>query len=318
MRRFFSVHDVPDVELLTQQALSIKQSPFLYEYLGRHKTLGLVFFNSSLRTRISTQKAAHNLGMNVMVMNVGTETWKLEFGDGAIMNLDTVEHVKEGAAVLGQYCDVLGVRAFAGLQDKHADYAEEVFHKIEQYSGVPVVSLESATRHPLQSLADLMTIRELQTNTRPKVVLSWAPHPKALPQAVPNSFAEWMLRSDVELVITHPQGYELAPEFTKGATVLHDQADALHNADFVYPKNWSSYTEYGKVLHQDSSWMFTAEKLRLTNNAKVMHCLPTRRNVEIADDVLDSASSVVIHEAANRVWAAQAVLYKILEQIFES
>lgn len=316
MRQFLSVADVSDVSSIVQEALALKHAPHTHDKLGNHKTLGLLFFNASLRTRVSTQKAAQNLGMNVIVVNVGTESWKLEFGEGVVMEGDTVEHIKEGAAVLGQYCDILGVRAFAGLTDREMDYSENIMCKIIRYAGVPVLSLESATRHPLQSLTDLMTITELCQKPRPKVVLTWAPHPKALPQAVPNSFAEWMRCADVEFVITHPEGYELATEFAGDVPVLYNQDEALAGADFVYPKNWSSYRNYGAVLSQNRNWTLTAAKLLQTNAAKVLHCLPTRRNVEIADDVLDSPSSVVIQEAGNRVYAAQAVLKRMLETNF--
>jgi N-succinyl-L-ornithine transcarbamylase len=323
-RSFTSVADVPDVAQLLQEAHEIKKQPLLHAALGKHKTLGLLFFNASLRTRISTQKAAHNLGMNVVVINVGTESWKLEFDDGAVMDGDTVEHIKEGAAVLGQYCDILAVRAFAGLQNREEDYSEPVLNSLMRYAGVPILSLESATRHPLQSFADLITIQELTaskaTTTRPKVVLTWAPHPRALPQAVPNSFAEWMRRADVDLVITHPKGFELSEEFTHDVPILYDQDAALEGADIVYPKNWSPYAHnYGAALgsawREYAAWTVNAQKLARTNNAKVLHCLPTRRNVEIADDVLDSTASAVIQEAANRVYAAQTVLKRMIESL---
>lgn len=326
---FTSVHDVLNVQAFVEEALRVKASPFAHDTLGRHKTLGLLFFNSSLRTRVSTQKAARNLGMETIVVNVGTESWKLEFHDGAVMDTDTVEHIREGAAVLGQYCDILSVRAFAGLADRTADESEDVLHSIMRHSGRPVVSLESATRHPLQSFADLVTMTELQRSNnikRPKVVLTWGPHPRALPQAVANSFAEWMLAwqryEEVEFVIAHPDGFALSDEFTRDVVVTHNQDEALRGADFVYVKNWSPYHDgaagsYGAALGANwrdyADWTLRQEKLRATNNAKVLHCLPTRRNVEIADDVLDSPSSVVIQEAANRVVAAQTVLKSILE-----
>lgn len=313
MQRFTSISDVASMPDIIQIAMECKQSPLLHNDMGRNKTLGLLFFNPSLRTRMSTQKAAFNLGVNVIVMNVGADSWTLETRDGAIMDGAASEHIKEAAAVMGQYCDILGIRTFAGLTDREADYNEDVLEKFIRYCGVPVISLESATRHPLQSFADIITIETLKTSPRPKVVLSWAPHPKALPQAVPNSFAEWALAMNYDLTITHPRGYELHEHFTKGATISHHQDEALEDADFVYVKNWSSYHEYGKILSTDPSWMMTAAKLELTNNAKFMHCLPVRRNVIVADEVLDSDSSIVIEEAANRVVSAQAVLFSILE-----
>jgi N-succinyl-L-ornithine transcarbamylase len=322
MNSFTSVHAVPELAPLIEEAFAVKASPLAWNDLGRNKTLGLVFFNSSLRTRLSTQKAALNLGMNTLVVNVGTETWKLEFADGAVMDGDTVEHVKEGAAVIGSYCDIIGVRAFASLTDKAADTGEYTLEQFRKYAAKPLLSLESATRHPLQSFTDLFTIEEIRRREkmtrRPKVVLSWAPHPKALPQAVPNSFAEWMRRADVDFVITHPEGYDLDPQFTSGVQILHHQEEAFEGADFVYGKNWSSFNEYGHVLLSDRSWTITADKMRLTNNGKFMHCLPTRRNVEVADDVLDSASSLVLHQAQNRVVAAQTVLKRMLETNAES
>ena len=316
MRHFTSVRDVEDIKALVNLARECKADPLKYKELGRNKTLGLVFFNPSLRTRLSTQKAAHNLTLRVMDMNVGQDSWSLEFRDDVVMDANTTEHIKEAAAVMGQYCDILGIRSFPSLNDKESDYKEEVIGKFITYSGVPLVSLESATLHPLQSLADLMTIEELKKKERPKVVLTWASHPKALPQAVPNSFAEWMIRADVDFTITHPEGYELDTKFTDGAKIVYDQDEALKGADFVYAKNWSSYEYYGNILSKDKSWTITPEKMALTNNGKFMHCLPVRRNVEVSDAVLDSPTSVVIHEAGNRVWAAQAVLKKILDDNF--
>ena len=313
MKLFSSVHDVDDIDALVKEALTLKQHPFSNSHLGKNKTIALVFMNPSLRTRISTQKAAQNLGMNTMVLNIDKEGWALELLDGAVMNGTTVEHIREAAAVMGEYADIIGIRSFPGLVDRELDYSEEIFNKFVKYCGVPVVSLESATRHPLQSLADLVTIEELKTKARPKVVLTWAPHVKALPQAVPNSFAEWMCRADVDFTITHPKGYELNPEFTTGATIEHDQNTALQDADFIYVKNWSAYEPYGKVLGSFEDWLLTNERLKITNNAKVMHCLPVRRNVELSDDILDGPNSVVVHEAGNRVWAAQAVLKRMLE-----
>jgi N-succinyl-L-ornithine transcarbamylase len=315
MKLFSSVNDVTDVQALVKEALLLKQNPYAYQDLGKNKTLGLVFLNPSLRTRMSTQKAGLNLGMNVMVLNMDKEGWALELQDGAIMNGSTVEHIREAAAVMGQYADIIGVRSFPGLKDRDADYSEDIFNKFVKYCGVPVVSLESATRHPLQSLADLVTIEELKTKARPKVVLTWAPHVKALPQAVPNSFAEWMCKADVDFIIAHPAGYELCPDFTQGATITHNQQDALADADFIYVKNWSAYEPYGKIIGGYDDWMLTNDSLKNTNNAKVMHCLPVRRNLELSDEILDGQNSVVIHEAGNRVWAAQAVLKQMLESL---
>jgi len=318
MRNFTSVHDVDDVTALVNLALELKHDPLKHANLGRNKTLGLIFFNPSLRTRLSTQKAAHNLTLRVMDMNVGQDSWNLEIRDNVVMDGDTSEHIKEAAAVIGQYCDIIGIRSFPSLNDKDTDYKEEVIQKFITYSGVPVVSLESATRHPLQSLADLITINELKKTARPKVVLTWAAHPKALPQAVPNSFAEWMNHpaANVDLVITHPEGYELDSKFTQGAKITHNQNEALEGADFVYAKTWSSYKYYGNIISKDKSWMISPEKMKLTNQAKFMHCLPVRRNVIVSDAVIDSPNSVVIQQAGNRVWSAQAVLKKILEDNF--
>lgn len=315
MKLFSSVNDVTDVQALVKEALHLKQNPYVYQQLGKNKTLGLVFLNPSLRTRMSTQKAGLNLGMNVMVLNMDKEGWALELQDGAVMNGSTVEHIREAAAVLGQYVDIIGVRSFPGLKDRDADYNEDIFNKFVKYCGVPVVSLESATRHPLQSLADLVTIEELKIKARPKVVLTWAPHVKALPQAVPNSFAEWMCKADVDFTIAHPEGYELNPDFTQGATITHNQQEALADADFIYVKNWSAYEPYGKVIGGYEDWMLTNDSLKNTNTAKVMHCLPVRRNLELSDEILNGPNSVVIHEAGNRVWAAQAVLKKMLQEL---
>jgi N-succinyl-L-ornithine transcarbamylase len=315
MKLFSSVHDVPDVTALVKEALHLKQFPYAYKDLGENKTMALVFLNPSLRTRMSTQKAALNLGMNVMVLNMDKEGWALELRDNVIMNGNTVEHIREAAAVMGQYADIIGVRSFPGLKDRKEDYSEMIFNKFVQFCGVPVVSLESATRHPLQSLADLVTIEELKTRIKPKVVLTWAPHIKPLPQAVPNSFAEWMCKADVDFTITHPKGYELSPDFTKGATITNNQDEALADADFIYVKNWSAYEPYGKIFPGNEDWMLTNEKLKITNNAKIMHCLPVRRNLELSDEILDGESSIVVHEAANRVWAAQAVLKRMLESL---
>ena len=315
MKLFSSVNDVTNINALVAEALALKANPYAHQDLGKNKTLGLVFLNPSLRTRMSTQKAALNLGMNVMVLNMDKEGWALELQDGVKMNGTTVEHIREAAAVLGQYVDIIGVRSFPGLKNREEDYNEEIFNKFVKYCGVPVVSLESATRHPLQSLADLVTITELKTKPRPKVVLTWAPHIKPLPQAVPNSFAEWMCKADVDFTIAHPKGFELCTDFTQGATITNNQDEALANADFIYVKNWSAYEPYGSILPVSADWMLTNERLSITNDAKVMHCLPVRRNLELSDEILDGPSSIVVHEAGNRVWAAQAVLKQMLESL---
>jgi N-succinyl-L-ornithine transcarbamylase len=315
MKLFSSVNDVADINALVKEALELKQNPYAHQHLGKNKTLALVFLNPSLRTRMSTQKAALNLGMNVMVLNIDKEGWALELRDGVIMDGSTVEHIREAAGVMGQYADIIGVRSFPGLRNREEDYSEMIFNKFVEFCKVPVVSLESATRHPLQSLADLVTIQELKTKTRPKVVLTWAPHIKPLPQAVPNSFAEWMCRADVDFTIAQPKGYELCPDFTKGANITHNQDEALADADFIYVKNWSAYEPYGNIFGGNEDWMLTNEKLKQTNNAKVMHCLPVRRNLELSDEILDGPNAIVIHEAGNRVWAAQAVLKQMLESL---
>lgn len=320
MNQFTSVNDVQDISQLVKDALALKESPYAHQHLGKNKTLGLVFLNPSLRTRLSTQKAALNLGMNVMVMNMDKEGWALETQDGIVMNGTTVEHIREAAAVMGQYCDVLGLRSFPKLQNRDEDYNEDFFNKFIKFCNVPVVSLESATRHPLQSLADLVTIKETWKGAaKPKVVLAWAPHIKALPQAVPNSFAEWMCKAQQEgmldFTIVQPEGYELNEDFTSGASITHDLDEALAGADYIYVKNWSSYKEYGKVLPYPEGWMLDNEKLKETNDAKVMHCLPVRRDLELSSEILDGPNSLVIHEAGNRLWAAQAVLKQILEKI---
>ncbi len=320
MKLFSSVNDVQNIDSLVADALALKQNPFAYQHLGKNKTLGLIFMNPSLRTRISTQKAALNLGLQVIVMNLDKEGWALETQDGVIMNGNTVEHIREAAGVLGQYCDVIGFRAFPGLQNRDYDYSEDIFNKFVTYCKVPVISLESATRHPLQSLADLVTIKEVweaknpatAEKPKPKVVLTWAPHVKALPQAVANSFAEWMNLADVDFTITHPEGYELSAEFAGNAKITHNQNQALQNADFVYVKNWSAYTDYGKVLSDGEGWMMDNEKLKLTNNAGIMHCLPVRRGLELADEISNGPNSLVLNQADNRTWAAQAVLKTML------
>jgi N-succinyl-L-ornithine transcarbamylase len=319
MKLFSSVNDISDLKGSVEQALIQKADPFANQSLGKNKTLGLVFLNPSLRTRLSTQKAALNLGMNVMVMNLDKEGWALETEDGVVMNGTTVEHIREAAAVMGQYCDILGFRSFPKLQNRDEDYSEGLFNKFVKFSGVPVVSLESATLHPLQSFADLITIEENKKTARPKVVLTWAPHVKSLPQAVPNSFSEWMCRAQAEgmidFVITHPQGLELADQFTPGAKIEYNQDTALQGADFVYAKNWSSYHDYGKTVQGAESWMITHKKLEQTNEAKVMHCLPVRRDFELSAEVLDGPHSLVIKEAANRVWSAQTILKNMLEAL---
>ena len=314
MNQFLSVKDLPNISRLIDIALTYKASPFRDKSLGSGKTIGLIFFNPSMRTRISTQIAARNLGMEVIVLNLDKEGWQLEFEDGAIMNGNKAEHIKEAAAVMGSYFEILGIRTFPGLVNKVEDYSEHLIHQFVKYAGIPVVSLESATLHPLQSLADVVTIHELKKVAKPKVVLTWAPHVKALPQAVPNSFAQWMNEwGEVDFVITHPKGYELDPQFRQQAKIEYDQDKALAGADFVYVKNWSSYQDYGKILSTDPNWMMTNNKLKLTNTAKVMHCLPVRRNLVIADEVLDGPNSIVVQQAGNRVWAAQAVLSEILK-----
>jgi len=320
MKQFISAHDVTDINALVKRALAYKANPFLDKQLGANKRIGLLFLNPSLRTRLSTQVAAQNLGMEPIVFNVDKEGWALEFTEGAIMNGTTVEHIKDAAPILGNYFDILCIRTFPGLVNQQDDYSEKIIHQFIQYAGVPVVSLESTTLHPLQSLTDIITIQETiaQHNAlqqkRPKVVLTWAPHIKSIPQCVSNSFSQWMNAwGEVDFVITHPVGYELDTSFTKGASIMHDQDAALKNADFVYVKNWSSYEQYGQVLCSDQGWMLTNKKLAQTNNAKVMHCLPVRRNVELSDEILDGSNSLVTKQAANRVWAAQSVLASILE-----
>ena len=317
MKKFIEVSDVTDIQALINKGLAYKQHPLLDKTLGANKRVGLLFLNPSLRTRLSTQLAAQNLGMDAIVFNVDKEGWALEFAEGAIMNGTTVEHVKDAAPILGQYFDILCIRTFPGLQNREEDYAEKIINQFIKYAGVPVVSLESATLHPLQSLTDILTIQESIQSTglvkKPKVVLTWAPHVKALPQCVANSFAQWATAANfADVVVTHPAGYELSEKYTKGATITHDQAAALEGADFVYVKNWSPYEDYGKVFCTDPAWMLTENLLKHSNNAKVMHCLPVRRNVELSDEVLDSPSSLVTKQAGNRVWAAQAVLSTIL------
>ena len=313
MKKFTSVDDILDLDELISAAKKIKSAPLENSELGKNKTLGLLFFNPSLRTRLSTQKASLNLGMHCIVMNLNTEGWSLEFEDGTVMDGNKAEHIKEAAQVISQYCNVIGIRSFPTLTDKEKDEEEQVINAFVNYSTIPVISLEGATEHPLQAVADALTIQEYKKKRKPKVVLTWAPHPKALPHAVPNSFVKIMKLSEYDLVITHPEGYELNPEITKGATITNNQDEAFKNADFIYAKNWSSYNDYGKILSNDTSWTVTSEKMALTNNAKFMHCLPVRRNMIVTDAVLDSENSIVIPQANNRTFATQAILKKILE-----
>jgi len=310
---YLSVNDIDFLEDWVNEAKELKKNPLKYKSLGENKTIGLLFFNPSLRTRLSTQKAAINLGMNVMVMNFGDEGWALEYVDGAIMNEGKSEHVKEAAQVISQFCDVIAIRAFAGLTDKEKDKSEEVLLNFKKYATVPVLNMESSVGHPLQALADAITLAENRVKDKPKVVLSWAPHPKALPHAVANSFVQMMQLQEADFVITHPKGYELDPEITKDSHIEYNQDKAFENADFIYVKNWSSFNDYGKVISQDMNWTINNKKMKLTNNAKFMHCLPVRRNVVVADEVLDGPNSLVLEQANNRTYAAQLVLKKILE-----
>lgn len=317
MKKFTDVNDIGNLDKAVAEALEIKRDRFAFQHLGKNKTLMMIFFNSSLRTRLSTQKAAMNLGMNVIVLDVNQGAWKLETERGVIMDGDKAEHLLEAIPVMGCYCDIIGVRSFAGLKDKAEDYEERVLEQFIRYSGRPVFSMEAATRHPLQSFADLITIEEYKKKKRPKVVMTWAPHPRALPQAVPNSFAEWMNAADYDFVITHPEGYELDPRFVGNARVEYDQRKALEGADFVYAKNWSAYADpnYGKVINTDRSWTVDTEKMALTDNAHFMHCLPVRRNMIVTDDVIESPASIVIPEAANREISATTVLKRMLESL---
>ncbi|MFZ6011636.1 MAG: acetylornithine carbamoyltransferase [Bacteroidota bacterium] len=315
MRNFISVEDAVDINALVHKALAYKSDPRRDRAMGTNKRIGLLFLNPSMRTRLSTQLAASNLGMEAIVFNVGQEGWALEFEDEAIMSGNTVEHVKDAAPILGKYFDILGIRTFPSLQNKQDDYSELYIKQFIKYAGIPVISLESATLHPLQSLTDIITITEnFREKRRPKIVLTWAPHVKALPQCVANSFAQWVNAwGQADFVITHPEDYELDKQFTKGATITHDQDYGLRDADFVYVKNWSTYTDYGRIYCNDPEWMLTNDKLLQTNHAKVMHCLPVRRNVELSDEVLDGANSIVTQQASNRIWAAQAVLSELLK-----
>jgi N-succinyl-L-ornithine transcarbamylase len=313
MKHYLNINDLDNLQETVKEAIELKKNEQDFKTLGEGKTICLLFFNNSLRTRLSTQKAAQNLGLNSIVMNFGSEGWQLEYEDGVVMNQDKSEHVKEAAEVVAQYCDIVAIRAFASLTDKEKDLAEIVLNNFKKYAGIPVVNMESAIGHPLQALADAITIEENKVSHKPKVVLSWAPHPKALPHAVANSFVEMMQLQDADFVITHPEGYELDPTITKAAVIEHNQEKAFENADFVYVKNWSSFKDYGKVVNKDENWMITADKMKLTNNAKFMHCLPVRRNVVVADEVIDSENSIVIQQANNRTYSAQIILKKILE-----
>lgn len=313
MKNYININDLKNLHETIEEAIELKKNELQFKSMGAGKTIGLLFFNNSLRTRLSTEKAAKNLGLEVMVMNFGSEGWKLEFEEGAIMNKNTSEHVKEAAQVISQYCDIVAIRAFASLSDKQKDKAELVLNNFKKYASIPVLNMESSTGHPLQALADAITLEENKVNHKPKVVLSWAPHPKALPHAVANSFVEMMQLQEADFVITHPEGYELDSEITKDCAIELNQKKAFENADFIYVKNWSSFREYGKVLRSDNEWQITADKMELTNNGKFMHCLPVRRNVVVADAVIDSENSLVIQQANNRTYAAQIVLKKILE-----
>lgn len=320
MKQFISANDVSDINAFVKKALDYKANPFKDKSLGTNKRIGLLFLNPSMRTRLSTQIAAQNLGMEPIVFNVGSEGWALEFEEEAIMSGNKVEHVKDAAPIMGKYFDILCIRTFPSLQNREDDYSELYIKQFIKYAGIPVVSLESATLHPLQSFTDIITITEIlkdnqqkSTNNKPKIVLTWAPHVKALPQCVANSFSQWVNAwGEADFVITHPEDYELDEQFTKGATITHNQEEALKDADFVYVKNWSTYKDYGKIYCNDPEWMLTNEKLKLTNNAKVMHCLPVRRNVELSDEILDGNNSIITQQASNRVWAAQTILSEIL------
>ena len=312
MKHFLSAQDADDWPEWYQAAQAVKQQPQAQPHLGQHRAMCLIFFNPSLRTRLSTQRAALNLGLDTVVFDVQQGGWQLEMQDGTVMNGNKAEHVREAAAVVGQYYDLIGIRAFAQLQDQEEDYQEQVIQQFVRYANTPIINLESSARHPLQSFTDLITIEEHKQQEKPKVVVTWAPHPRTLPQAVVNSFLEWTRLTDYEVVLTHPEGYALADSFTEGITVTHQQGEALEGADFVYAKNWSSYESYGQILRTDDEWMVTEEKMQLTRQAHFMHCLPVRRNVVVADAVLDSAQSLVVPQAANRVVAAQVVLQKLL------
>jgi len=320
MKSFFHVQDIGNLDAALKEALEVKKNPFAWKHLGQDKTIILVFFNNSLRTRLSSQKAALNLGMNPIVLNVNGDSWKLETEMGVVMDGDKSEHLREAIPVIGSFCDIIGVRSFAGLTDREKDYGEEILRQFIEYSGRPVISLESATVHPCQAFADLITIEEHKERKRPKVVMTWAPHPRSLPQAVPNSFAEWMNAADVDFVVTHPEGYELDPRFVGPAKVEYDQMKAFEGADFIYAKNWScpgvtNPADYGKILSKDMGWTVDAAHMAVTNNAQFLHCLPVRRNMIVSDEVIDSPRSLVIPEAANRVVSAQVVMKRMLESL---
>ena len=313
MNHFITLADLPNFNQTLDLAMDFKKDPCRLNTLGKGKTLGLLFFNPSLRTRLSTQKAAQNLGLNTMVMNFSQESWALEFENGSKMSGLRSEHVREAAAVISQYCDMIAIRAFASLSDKEKDEAEIVLKSFTEYASVPIINMESATAHPLQAVADAITLKEFKTPHKPKVVLTWAPHPKALPHAVGNSFTKMMENLDADFIIAHPDGYALNPLITKGVKCINNQEEAMENADFIYTKNWCSYEHYGQILRTDDKWMITPEKMELTNNGKFMHCLPIRRNIVAADEVLDSSNSLVIQQSQNRIYSAQAVLKQLLE-----
>lgn len=315
MKNFITINDLPNFKKCVENALIYKIDPFIHNGIGKNKTIGLLFFNPSLRTRLSTQLAAQNLGLNIMVMNLSTETWALEFEDGTKMSGIRSEHVKEAAAVISQYCDIIGIRAFANLTDKNKDEAEIVLNSFSKYAKKPILNMESSTSHPLQAIADAITIKENMPKHKPKVVLTWAPHPKALPHAVGNSFTRMINHIDADYYIAQPEGYELDSRITKNAKIIYNQSEALENADFVYAKNWASYSNYGQILKTDNEWMLTKEKMKITNNAKFMHCLPVRRNIIVSDEVLDNKNSLVIQQANNRTFAAQSVIKLLIDGI---
>lgn len=315
MKNFITINDLPNFEKCVENAFIYKIDPFIHNGIGKNKTIGLLFFNPSLRTRLSTQLAAQNLGLNIMVMNLSTETWALEFEDGTKMSGIRSEHVKEAAAVISQYCDIIGIRAFANLTDKNKDEAEIVLNSFSKYAKKPILNMESSTSHPLQAIADAITIKENMPKHKPKVVLTWAPHPKALPHAVGNSFTRMINHIDADYFIAQPEGYELDSRITKNAKITYNQSEALENADFVYAKNWASYSNYGQILKTDNEWMLTKEKMKITNNAKFMHCLPVRRNIIVSDEVLDNKNSLVIQQANNRTFAAQSVIKLLIDGI---
>jgi N-succinyl-L-ornithine transcarbamylase len=315
MKHFTAVHDVENIDELVGRAIDFKKLPLSNQHVGEGKNMGIIFLNPSLRTRLSTQLAAQNLGINPIVMNFSSDGWQLEFADGVVMDGNKAEHVKEAAAVIGSYFDIVGIRSFPGLKKREEDYADNVLNQFIKYAGIPVVSLESAIRHPLQSLTDLVTIQTNKKIEKPKIVLTWATHPRALPQAVANSFSEWVLKAGYDLTIANPEGYDLNEGFTKGAKTVHNQKEAFKGADFIYAKNWSSYERYGEILDVEEDWQVSKEKMTLTNNAFFMHCLPVRRNVVVSDAVIDSPTSLVIEQAGNRTFAAQAVLEKILQNL---